>query len=238
MKDPLPTLKQRNVVHQIPCSDCSSVYVGQPGWRLFTRVKGHKGVAIRQDRRRHWDRVAWNATSPCVNQGDEGQHNPLSVKRQRGETQLPPPRLSPMSPWPQPCLPCLYNPLPPPSISLTAPNLRHHPLFQCHYCFDKSVPALRNSCPLCDLYKKRTPRETRFVLLSEQRCFFSYNGGKTVYAGVPLHVRCPPLIFNGIIHIFQVHQTVITRGLQTGPMRKCALHFLKSISSLYLILSL
>ncbi len=32
--------------------------------------------------------------------------------------------------------------------------------------------------------------------------------------------------------------TVITHGLQIGPMRKCALHFLNIISSLYLILSL
>ncbi len=40
-----------------------------------------------------------------------------------------------------------------------------------------------------------------------------------------------------MVTIVQVHRTVITRGLQIGPMRKCALHFLNIISSLYLILS-
>ncbi len=36
-------------------------------------------------------------------------------------------------------------------------------------------------------------------------------------------------------HIVQFHQIVTTRGLQIGPMRKRALHFLSIISSFYLI---
>ncbi len=49
MKDPLPTLKQRNVVYHIPCSDCPNVYVGQTGRQLYTRVKEHKDAVRRQD---------------------------------------------------------------------------------------------------------------------------------------------------------------------------------------------
>ncbi len=43
VKDPLPTLKQRNVVHDIQCSDCPNDYMGQAGQKLSTRVKEHKG---------------------------------------------------------------------------------------------------------------------------------------------------------------------------------------------------
>ncbi len=47
MKDPLPTLKQRNAVYHILCFDCSNV--GRTGRQLSARVREHKGAARWQD---------------------------------------------------------------------------------------------------------------------------------------------------------------------------------------------
>ncbi len=49
VKDPLPTLKQRNVVYQIQCSDLSDAYIGRTGRTLFTRLKEHIGTIRQQD---------------------------------------------------------------------------------------------------------------------------------------------------------------------------------------------
>ncbi len=45
----LPTPEQRNVVYNMPCSECPNAYVGQTGQQLSTRVKQHKGAVRRQD---------------------------------------------------------------------------------------------------------------------------------------------------------------------------------------------
>ena len=42
VKDPTPTLHTSNVVYSIPCKTCSSVYIGQTGRLLKTRVDEHK----------------------------------------------------------------------------------------------------------------------------------------------------------------------------------------------------
>ncbi len=49
-----------------------------------------------------------------------------------------------------------------------------------------------------------------------------------------------PLFPLGELHptLYQVHRTVITRGLQIGPMRKRALHFLNITSSVYHVMPL
>ena len=45
-KDPVPTLQKANVVYRIPCTSCSSVYVGQTSRSLEARLKEHK-VAVK-----------------------------------------------------------------------------------------------------------------------------------------------------------------------------------------------
>ena len=43
-KDPEPTLQKANVVYRIPCTSCSSVYVGQMNRTLEARLKEHKAT--------------------------------------------------------------------------------------------------------------------------------------------------------------------------------------------------
>ena len=43
-KDPVPTLQKANVVYRIPCTSCSSVYVGQTSRTLEARLKEHKAA--------------------------------------------------------------------------------------------------------------------------------------------------------------------------------------------------
>ncbi len=49
VKEPLPTQRRRNVVYNIPCSECPSAYVGQTGRQFATRMKEHQSAVRRQD---------------------------------------------------------------------------------------------------------------------------------------------------------------------------------------------
>ncbi len=120
VKDRLPAQEQRNVVYKIPCSECSSSYVGQTCRQFGTRMKEHKGTIRRQDENSllalqclttghavDWDRdtvvgkgtpkykreylEAWNTTS--VNQSmnlDPGYKALREHWRRRTRTRLPP----------------------------------------------------------------------------------------------------------------------------------------------------
>ena len=44
-KDPTEKEDQTGVVYHIPCSDCSSVYIGETGRKLKLRLKEHKSIA-------------------------------------------------------------------------------------------------------------------------------------------------------------------------------------------------
>ena len=44
-KDPTEKEDQTGVVYHIPCSDCSSVYIGETGRKLKCRLKEHKSIA-------------------------------------------------------------------------------------------------------------------------------------------------------------------------------------------------
>ena len=46
VKDPLPTIKQSNVIYEVPCT-CGKVYIGETKRRLETRLKEHKGACMR-----------------------------------------------------------------------------------------------------------------------------------------------------------------------------------------------
>ena len=46
VKDPLPMMKQSNVVYEVPCT-CSKVYIGKTKQRLGTRLKEHKDACIK-----------------------------------------------------------------------------------------------------------------------------------------------------------------------------------------------
>ena len=43
-KDPVPTMQKANVVYRIPCTSCSSVYVGQTSRTLEAHLKEHKAA--------------------------------------------------------------------------------------------------------------------------------------------------------------------------------------------------
>ncbi len=104
VKDPLPTLKQRNVVHHTPCSDCPNAYVGQTGRQLSAGVKEHKGAVKRPDeislRALHYLSTghAFDCTTGfAIIGGDEGRSRAQSVNiltSARRNTTTPP--LSPM----------------------------------------------------------------------------------------------------------------------------------------------
>ena len=46
VKDPLPTTKQSNVIHEVPCT-CGKVYIGETKRRLEIRLKEHKDACTR-----------------------------------------------------------------------------------------------------------------------------------------------------------------------------------------------
>ena len=53
VKDPTPSEKKFNVVYKIPCSVCLSVYIGQTGRLLETRVAEHK-AAVKHAKCNKW----------------------------------------------------------------------------------------------------------------------------------------------------------------------------------------
>ena len=48
-KDKVPELQRSGVVHKIPCTNCSVVYIGQTGCRLWGRLSEHKRVVRMAD---------------------------------------------------------------------------------------------------------------------------------------------------------------------------------------------
>ena len=42
VKQPRPDRKKKKVVHEVPCKDCPSVYIGETGRTLEKWISGHK----------------------------------------------------------------------------------------------------------------------------------------------------------------------------------------------------
>lgn len=67
VKTPRPELKMKNVIYEVPCRDCTSVYIGETGKCLQVRLTDHKAAVMCCDRKNgiathSWDhdhRVNW-----------------------------------------------------------------------------------------------------------------------------------------------------------------------------------
>ena len=69
-KDPVPVECRTGIVYQIPCSDCSQMYVGQSGGTIVDRIKEHQQVvkngdintsAVTEHGWQHQHRMDWSA---------------------------------------------------------------------------------------------------------------------------------------------------------------------------------
>ena len=49
LKDPIPPETRNNVIYQIPCRDCSGVYIGETGRNISKRTSEHKQAVQRRD---------------------------------------------------------------------------------------------------------------------------------------------------------------------------------------------
>ena len=69
VKNPRPELLMKNVIYEVPCQDCASVYIGETGRCLQVRLREHRGAVRRCDKKNGiaahaWDRdhrVNWDA---------------------------------------------------------------------------------------------------------------------------------------------------------------------------------
>ena len=79
-KDPVPVERRTGIVYQIPCSDCSQMYVSQSGGTIVDRIKEHQQVvkngdtntsAVAEHGWQHQHRMDWSAAEVL----DYSQHH-------------------------------------------------------------------------------------------------------------------------------------------------------------------
>ena len=58
-KDPEPEWKKKEVMYQVSCAECESVYIGQTGRTLENRISEHKGALKRHDAKNDIAVHAW-----------------------------------------------------------------------------------------------------------------------------------------------------------------------------------
>ena len=71
VKEPMPELKRKGVVYEVPCNDCDHVYIGETGRTLEKRLKEHRSAVKKNDRKNGigvhaWDtghQVKWESAS-------------------------------------------------------------------------------------------------------------------------------------------------------------------------------
>ena len=71
VKEPMPELKRKGVVYEVPCNDCDHVCIGETGRTLEKRLKEHRSAVKKNDRKNGiavhaWDtghQVKWESAS-------------------------------------------------------------------------------------------------------------------------------------------------------------------------------
>ena len=58
LKDPVPIERRTGIVYQIPCKDCSQMYVGQSGRTIVDRIKEHQQAVKNINCDRIWENPA------------------------------------------------------------------------------------------------------------------------------------------------------------------------------------
>ena len=60
VKEPMPELKRKGVVYEVPCNDCDHVYIGKTGRTLEKRLKEHRSAVKKNDWRNGIAVHAWD----------------------------------------------------------------------------------------------------------------------------------------------------------------------------------
>ena len=76
VKNPVPAEKKKGVVYEIPCQDCTQVYVGETGRTLKKRMSEHKQAVKRFDENngiavhvfKHNHRISWGETTVATSE--------------------------------------------------------------------------------------------------------------------------------------------------------------------------